>query len=228
MLWWLLWGACVAQTPPAGYSVETIGGHTVYVERVALAEHPQETKRALALLQSKLQEIDSLMMGTRAAGFMKSVTLFMDWDNKAAPAATYHPSRDWLVKNGYIPEKAKCVNITNVRHFLDWTALNQPYMVLHEMSHAYHDQVLSFENRSVKEAFDKAMKAGLYNNVKYNTGRGITKKKAYATDNCKEYFAELSEAYWGRNDFYPFQSGELRAHDPLGYEMVDRLWRFGR
>jgi hypothetical protein len=43
-------------------------------------------------------------------------------------------------------------------------------------------------------------------------------------DWLQEYFAELSEAYWGKNDFYPFTRSELLQHDPLGYEAVKRAW----
>ena len=31
-----------------------------------------------------------------------------------------------------------------------------------------------------------------------------------------EYFAELSEAYFGTNDFYPFVRGELQTTRPAG------------
>lgn len=43
--------------------------------------------------------------------------------------------------------------------------------------------------------------------------------------NPREYFAELSEAYFGRNDFYPFVRSDLCAYDKEGFAVVDRLWR---
>jgi hypothetical protein len=39
-----------------------------------------------------------------------------------------------------------------------------------------------------------------------------------------EYFAELSEAYFWVNDFYPFVRAELREHDPAGYAAVEAAW----
>jgi hypothetical protein len=42
--------------------------------------------------------------------------------------------------------------------------------------------------------------------------------------NPKEYFAELSEAYFGKNDFYPFVRGELKVHDPVGYRLMEEAW----
>ena len=45
-----------------------------------------------------------------------------------------------------------------------------------------------------------------------------------STTNQMEYFAELSEAYFYRNDFYPFLNAELKQHDPVGYALMVELW----
>ena len=39
-----------------------------------------------------------------------------------------------------------------------------------------------------------------------------------------EYFAELTEAYFGRNDYEPFDRSGLRAFDPLGYAVIESVW----
>jgi hypothetical protein len=43
-------------------------------------------------------------------------------------------------------------------------------------------------------------------------------------NNDQEYFAELSEAYFGTNDIYPFVRAEVREHDPEGYRMLRKVW----
>ena len=43
-------------------------------------------------------------------------------------------------------------------------------------------------------------------------------------ENDQEYFAELSEAFFGTNDFYPFVRAELREHDAEAYRAVKELW----
>ena len=43
-------------------------------------------------------------------------------------------------------------------------------------------------------------------------------------NNPKEYFAESTEAFFGRNDFYPFVRSELQQHDPRMYELVKAAW----
>ena len=110
------------------------------------------------------------------------------------------------------PEKARCVELSNARNFLKWTK-EQPWMTLHELSHGYHHQFLKggFHNPEVKKAFDHATKTRRYESVLRANGK---KEKAYAATNPMEYFAEASEAYFGTNDFYPFDRAELERHDP--------------
>lgn len=39
-----------------------------------------------------------------------------------------------------------------------------------------------------------------------------------------EYFSELCEAYWGENDYYPFNYEQLKEHDPVGFAMMKTIW----
>ena len=42
--------------------------------------------------------------------------------------------------------------------------------------------------------------------------------------NAMEYFAELTEAYFGVNDFYPFNRSELQRHDPEMAKLLSKVW----
>ena len=64
--------------------------------------------------------------------------------------------------------------------------------------------------------------AGQYKNVKRPDG---SIADAYARHSAPEYFAELSEAWFGRKDFYPFTRADLAAYDPDGEALIPRLWR---
>src|SRR5262249_34173161 len=136
------------------------------------------------------------------------------------PCMCYHPSAGWLKENGMNPAKARAVEIANARNFLGWT-INQPWMVLHELAHGYHDQVLGFDLEDVKTRYQAAGGSKTYEEVAYVAGG---KRKHYALTNEMEYFAELSESYFGTNDFFPFVRGELKEHDPRGYEMIEKFW----
>ena len=84
-----------------------------------------------------------------------------------------------------------------------------------------HDQVLGFDYDSVVKAWKQAMEEKLYDKVLLFNGRYV---KHYATTNHKEYFAESTEAYFYRNDFYPFVRAELKEHDPRLHEVLEKIW----
>jgi len=101
-------------------------------------------------------------------------------------------------------------------------------VVLHELAHGFHDIVLGYDNIDVINAYNNAVKSGLYLNVK--TQNGGTAPRAYALTNEVEYFAELSEAYFSRkygsleNDYYPFNIHDLKKYDPVGYKLAQKMW----
>lgn len=45
-----------------------------------------------------------------------------------------------------------------------------------------------------------------------------------ALTNPPEYFAELSESWFGTNDFYPFVRAEVTQFDPEMAELLRKLW----
>ena len=47
---------------------------------------------------------------------------------------------------------------------------------------------------------------------------------AAATVNSHEYFGELTESFFGSNDFSPHNARELKRDDPAGYEYVKNSW----
>lgn len=142
-------------------------------------------------------------------------------------AAWYHISKDWLIENKMNPEKAKCVEIKNYVNYVNWSELNQPFMLLHELAHLYHDIELTYDHKGILDSYNNAKTKNLYLNVQRHDGfeRYSTAAKAYALNNHHEYFAENTEAYFGKNDYFPFTKEELKEYDPMGYEVIDKIWR---
>jgi Mlc titration factor MtfA (ptsG expression regulator) len=103
-----------------------------------------------------------------------------------------------------------------------------PNFTLHELAHAFHDRFLpgGFENPEIKAAYNRAKASGAYDRVERWNGDGKSKttERAYAMTNPMEYFAEITEAFFSRNDFYPFDREELRQHDPEMERLLRRLW----
>ena len=134
----------------------------------------------------------------------------------------YHPSGDWLVRNQHDPQLAKHVHIPHARDLIKRsTWAKHPYVILHELAHAYHDQVLGFDDAEIRAAFESAQQQGIYSQVLLHTGDQV---EHYALSNHKEYFAESTEAYLGVNDFYPFVRAELNQHDPRMYQLLKEIW----
>ena len=134
----------------------------------------------------------------------------------------YHPSVGWLKSHGHDPRLEKKVHITRAESLLSRHQLvKHPAVILHELAHAYHDQYLSFDNPAIIEAYREAMKKGIYDEVLLYTGRRV---RHYAATDHKEYFAEGTEAYFYRNDFYPFVRAELNEHDPKLHDLLVEIW----
>ena len=207
------------------YQQREVAGWQVWVSRQLLDEQSENTARALALMEGQLEQLVKLLPEGVVAE-LKKVPLWVSPEYaKVSPKAEYHPSGDWLKRNGRNPAMAKAVEFTNVRIF-DRECKRMPMLVLHELAHAYHDRVLGNNHAGIKAAYERAKAAGSYDNVEQRFGDGRSKKvRAYAISNPQEYFAECSEAFWGVNDFYPFNRQELKELDPTMFALLEQLWQ---
>lgn len=180
--------------------------------------------KALPLLQAQLEEIVRVVPAEAVIELQK-VPLWINPEYpKAPPRAEYHPGAGWLKDNGRDSVMAKGVEFTNVRIFEAETR-RMPNFALHELAHAFHDRVLGFENAEIEAVFEKAKAAGKYDKVQRQDSEGRKRlAKAYAMTNAKEYFAECTEAFFTRNDFFPFTRDELKAHDPEMFALLEKLW----
>lgn len=204
--------------PTSSYQTISVEGFTVRISREAV-EATAELDPAMALLRLRLQEI-CRVVPPEALKTLRRVAVWLERNDPKFPCACYHDDVGWLKENGYNPDKENSVEIANLKTFVSWS-YDQPLMLLHEMAHGYHDLTYGFEGKEVKDVYEAAMASKLYDEVAYFRG---PKKKAYAATNQMEYFAELTEALFGYNDYYPFTRPELRDHDPKGHEMVARAW----
>jgi hypothetical protein len=205
--------------PTANYKAREIQGFAVLVNP-EVEKHPAEAKAAFAELEAQLKTLSAVVPEKHLAG-LKKVKFWIEWRAKPNGAAEFHVSKGWLKDNGYNPEKAGGVEINNIKNFVDWSKRAQPWMVMHELAHAHHHLTLGEKYEPLQTAYKQAMERKLYDSVEY-VGGG--KKKAYAATNPAEYFAELSEAYFGKNDFAPYTKAELQKHDPVGFELMKKAW----
>ena len=199
-----------------------IHGWTVWVDTQLLEGFDEELGReALALLEHQLYGIVLLMPEDRLEDLRK-VAIRLDRDSPTLRGLQYHPSRKWLVDNGHDPRVARMVHIPQARGFVSRSlSAVQPRVILHELAHGYHDQVLGFDDEAILQAYRKAGEGGRYESVQHIRGNTT---RHYALTDHKEYFAEGTESYFGANDFYPYVRAELKDHDPELHQLLKSIW----
>lgn len=208
---------------PTSRSEYTIAGWTVRIDQRLLTAPNQELgQRAMKLLEARLTDITMVVVPDRLKE-LRTVPIVLDLTHGALTSMQYHPSAEWLTQNGYSRELAKCVHIPDAARFTSPRHQHiQPWCVLHELAHSYHDRVLGFNEPRIKAAWDRYVASGhgeavlLIDNPK--------RVRHYALTNEKEFFAEMSEAYFGVNDFFPFTNAELHDAEPEIYALLAEIW----
>ena len=184
-------------------------------------ENKTVADKAFTALANHLQRVKYILSETKVKELQK-LPIRLELNNNRLGNMQYHPSVSWLRANRHDPALVKHVHIPRAKAlFSSHMWAKHPYVVMHELAHAYHDQVLSFDNQEIIGAYNAAKKAGIYEKVMLYTGSTV---RHYGLNNHKEYFAESTEAYLGVNDFYPFVRGELKKHDPRMYKIMEKVW----
>ena len=124
-------------------------------------------------------------------------------------AYQYHPDVDWLQKMDFNPTKQKCVEYGDAASLAHQSDRESARVTLHELAHAYHDQVLSFENPDILAANKRAREEG-----KYPPTDWVVKA------DHKEFFAGLCVHYFGTEN----DRRAPVAHDPIFAEKLKEFW----
>lgn len=207
-----------APPPAAAYELRTVQGWTAHVSSALLHDGPLAAE-VLELLDHQLYQLRRALPPAAVAR-LQQVPFWVELADHDILCMCYHVSADWLGEHGYLREKAGGVEIGNARAFLDWSR-EQPWMALHELAHAWYWQMLGGHDEGVQGAYDAALASGVYERVLHTNG---SQQRHYALTNPDEYFAELTEAYFGCNDFYPFVHAELTGTDARGEQAVAAAW----
>ncbi len=211
----------------AGYETRDLLGWQLHISRELLARESRFVSVAVDLLEKQLREIDQTVPATAAMELRKVPLYFSPEYPNQQPRAEYHPDVDWLRANDRDPKMAKAVEFSNIRIF-EQESKRMPNFTLHELAHAYHHRFLpeAFANPEILTAHANAVRAGTYSRVERSFGdrKPNTFESAYAITSPMEYFAEATEAYFSRNDFFPFDRNQLLRHDPEMHALLTKLW----
>ena len=202
------------------FDEQTLEGWTLRVHKDLREKDRELGDRALEQVRSHLLQAKT-RVPAKVLPRLQEVTIWLNV--RPNEPAVYHPSRGWLADHGHNPEKARCVEIPDAKTYLRYSR-DQQSILLHELAHAYHDQVLGFDEPRIRERFEATKEAGLYDSVLHVSGRV---ERHYALSNEKEFFAEMTEAFLAANDFFPFVRPELRRHDPETHDLLVEIWEKG-
>lgn len=207
---------------PTSHTKRTVEGWTVRVDDRLLQPPDAELgAKALRFLEGKLADIKVVVPADRVKK-LQGVVIVLDLTHGNLGPMQYHPSAGWLKSNGYSTDLEKCVHLPRAADVATKRNVReQPWVILHELAHAYHDQVLGFEEPRVKEVFEQYKKSGRGDLTLLYSGRRV---KHYALTNHKEFFAEMTESYFGSNDFFPFNRAEMKEAEPEILALMEHVW----
>jgi hypothetical protein len=206
----------ITTTLEGDYQRRNVGSFPVYVAPEFSREHAL-LERCLQVLASNVKQIEEVLPPA-ALEMLSGIPIWLEYErNKSFPAAYFH-SEEFLPLYGFTGAKAKSIQFTS---WIADMAGSKRNLLMHELAHAYHDLVLPRSYTGILSAYNSAGWSGRYNAVRHSSGRVM---RAYAMTNDKEFFAELSEAYFTNSDFFPFTREDLKEFDPASYRAISDAW----
>ncbi|MFO0929618.1 MAG: hypothetical protein U0736_21740 [Gemmataceae bacterium] len=221
---------------PAGYRKQAIQGFTLYIHEDVFKNNddPKWDRKPLDVLDLELSTIVK-KLPPRAVTALRRLLVWIEWADESDPdldrgvVAKYYGVYGnlalWSLGKNKHPLKANNIEVVNMQAL---TREHQPgvklerCVLLHEMAHAVHHQVIGMSNAGVRSAFRAARERGLYAEAKDVYGR--TLRPTYAATNDREYFAELTCAYLDKLYYFPHTADDLKEYDPTGYKVMEQVW----
>ncbi len=215
------------RNPPRVYEEVSSGGRTYRVEKQLLEEDASTAREALERLGKNIDEAIETYPSHARKG-LESVHFYVLYGSRAKSGGRdsgliYFREEAPDHRADIDPDWRNVIVIYSADNYRKITDLWAQKSVAHELAHAYHLQHWPEKQSDILEAYENTMKRGLYRNVKNNKG-GVT-AMAYATVNQLEYFAELSCMYFFECDYSPTKREELESYDPVGYTMIQKMWK---
>ncbi|MFN5768534.1 MAG: hypothetical protein ACK523_18720 [Pirellulaceae bacterium] len=211
------------------WQIVSIEGWQVAISKRFSDEDRPAIDATRKVLSAQLKELQGMGIPEMTLRRLQQVPMWISPEYPGiVPRAEYHPSAQWLTDNHRDPIMARGIEWTNTR-IIDQEARRMPSMVLHELAHAYHDQELGYDDPDAIDHFQRAQAGGRYQSVERRDAEGRVKSEAaYAISNVQEFFAESTESFLGRNDYFPYNRSELEQFDPATARWMRKVWTAGR
>lgn len=207
-----------AYVPVAGPSLKIIA------ETALTKESPEQLQRAIAKLEKAVTKALSVLPLSIRSEFEQVRYFFFTGDESRTGGRL---GGQWYFRTGNNTSKRfdNSIVIRSVDDYLNlYTDEQASQTALHELSHAYYYYHRKQIYQNLRAAYEHARAQKLYRNVKMKNGVAIP--EAYALTDYREYFAELAKIYHLDNYYYPFNREDLERYDPVGYQMIEKAFRY--
>jgi len=194
------------------YTISTIGKTTLAVRK----EFEKNAKYTQGLDRIK-KDIESLnhLVPQKTLSLWATDTI---WVDTAETTIFYQKSN---LKNNL---SAKII-ISNPSTYLQKVTDIHPAYLLHHIALLHFDKYLGINSKNDFTKHYYSIKAQKYTSVyKTNGTKLIQNQKPDASISVEKYFAELSEAYFIENDFYPFDYQDLKRYDNSAFLTLENIY----
>ena len=201
--------------PTSHYTIMNMEGWKVNVNKALLpgGAHAEMGAKAIERLRGDMVLVKHWVADEQLAKLLK-VGIWLELDSTNGPHGRtpvfhYHGYLGWLKRMDFHPGKHKCVEYSQAGALVRFRGANSAKVLLHELSHAYHDQVLSFNDRDILAAHKRARTSG-----KYPRNDFILRL------DHKEFFAHATTRYFGTKK----EREALVERDPILLEKLQKVW----
>lgn len=209
--------APVAEAPPPIEPALPNAGFTVEFADDVRAD-PIHAQVASSLVETGLAAAWRLLGEERTAQLRGVRIIVKSTTPDVKGPAAYHPVGSVAVE----PGRYNTIEV-NLSYYIEAVQRFQPYAMLHELVHAYEFLNLQGGNSpEVIALYQSALGRGRYDAVPRLFA--AAPERHYGLTTHHEFLAEMSEAFFAVNDFYPYVASQLAAHDPTVYAYMEDLW----
>ncbi|HEV3145683.1 MAG TPA: hypothetical protein VGZ47_17475, partial [Gemmataceae bacterium] len=209
-----------------GYTTKKMEGFTVLISDETMREDAESKleRKPMAALQHELKTLATICPPKILTALQQNFLIWVEWDEQfkmnngregLATAVFMGGHQQDLLNKGMHPLKMNAVTVMRMKKL---TEEHQPKkesgrcVMLHEMVHAIHYQVIGKNNPDIGAAYKQAME------------RKLLDPEMYAATNVSEFFAEMACAFFNQLNYYPKTRTDLKKNDPVTFKLMESIW----
>jgi hypothetical protein len=178
--------------------------------------------KALALLEEELRFISEKIPG-KYAKKLQAIPIYLDKYHGQLQGEMYHPDLQWLVDHHYDPSLWRCVQVPRAAEFCDPARRQiEPHPLLHQLIHGFQDRAFTFEDPRIVAGYER-FRSGLQQSRVVLPSGQLGPHPALIRP--REYFLEMSLAYFNLGRVPPKTAEALKRDDAETFRLIEACWQ---